>query len=115
MAYLTCSYICRQDVEDLGYQHFCQHFRPLGGPCQKCDKCGLYDKEDEEQAIQEARLRATREYLSRHPVAANAVQASVREAYLSRRASNIAPRIFQGTHLLSSILKSRTHLVGGVC
>ena len=47
-------------------------------------------------AIKEARLRATQEYLSRHPVVANAVQASVREAYLSRRASVIAPRIVHG-------------------
>ena len=37
------------DVQDVGYQHFCQHFRPLGGACTTCDKCGLYDKEDEEE------------------------------------------------------------------
>jgi hypothetical protein len=42
-------YICRQDVQQQGYQHFCQHFRPLGGACKNCNKCGLYDKEDEEQ------------------------------------------------------------------
>jgi len=72
-------YICRQDVQQQGYQHFCQHFRPLGGACKNCNKCGLYDKEDEEQgspvicygmlmvAIQEARMRATQEYLTRHP------------------------------------------------
>lgn len=48
MLYLL-SYVCRRDVQDVGYQHFCQHFRPLGGACTLCDKCGLYDKEDEEQ------------------------------------------------------------------
>jgi hypothetical protein len=48
---LTCSYMCRQDVEKIGYQHFCQHFRPLGGACKICDKCGLYDKEDEDEGI----------------------------------------------------------------
>jgi hypothetical protein len=106
---LRCSYICRQDVEDLGYQHFCQHFRPLGGACTICNKCGLYDKEDEEQgsfdfqsmvmvAIKEARIRATGEYLSRHPVATNAVHASVREAYLSRRANVVASSIVNGSH-----------------
>jgi len=64
---LMLSYICRQDVQDLGYSHFCQHFRPLGGPCRSCTNCGLYDKEDEEEAVKEARVRATREYLTRHP------------------------------------------------
>jgi hypothetical protein len=44
-------YVCRQDVEQQGYQHFCQHFRPLGGACKTCNRCGLYDKEDEEQGI----------------------------------------------------------------
>lgn len=44
-------YICRQDVEAESYGHFCQHFRPLGGPCKLCESCGLYDKEDEEEGI----------------------------------------------------------------
>jgi len=61
------SYICRQDVASDGYQHFCQHFRPLGGPCKACNKCGLYDKEDEDEAVKEASARAQKEYLARHP------------------------------------------------
>jgi len=67
-------------------------------------------------AIKEARSRATREYLSRHPVATNAVQASVRDAYLSRRANTIAPNIVHGVHSHNLVvLKSRAVLVGGVC
>jgi hypothetical protein len=67
-------------------------------------------------AIKEARSRATREYLSRHPVATNAVQASVREAYLSRRANVIAPNIVHGMHSHNLVvLRSRAELVGGVC
>ena len=61
-------YICRQDVEALRYQHFCQHFRPLGGSCTICNKCGLYDKEDEMQAVRNAKIRATEEYIARHPL-----------------------------------------------
>jgi hypothetical protein len=67
-------------------------------------------------AIKEARSRATREYLSRHPVATNAVQASVREAYLSRKANAIAPNIVYGMHSHNLVvLRSRAELVGGVC
>jgi len=93
-------YVCRQDVEQQGYQHFCQHFRPLGGACKTCNRCGLYDKEDEEQAIQEARTRATQEYLTRHPNAVKAVHANVRQTYLARRPNTPAPIIGQKTRVL---------------
>ena len=61
------SYICREDCNELKYEHFCPHFRPRGGPCRVCTKCDLYGKEDENKAIKEAHQRATEEYLARHP------------------------------------------------
>lgn len=121
-------YICRQDVQQQGYQHFCQHFRPLGGACKNCNKCGLYDKEDEEQgnppclygmlmvAIQEARMRATQEYLTRHPngiisrggkrlmVAVKAVRVNIRETYMARRHNLPVPLIAQSNSSSSLLI-----------
>eukprot|EP00158_Paraphelidium_tribonemae_P005646 Partr_v1_DN27443_c0_g1_i7_m72071 putative Ring finger protein len=58
--YSIC-YICRQDIRQEGYAHFCQHFRAVPGKCTKCTKCDLWKSPDEEaliyQAAQEARQR----------------------------------------------------------
>lgn len=35
-------YLCRCDVQDQQYEHFCQHFRPFGGRCTQCSKCELF-------------------------------------------------------------------------
>lgn len=61
---LTClcgcmiCYTCRQhlgnDNNGEGYRHFCQHFRPNGGQCTECDRCDLYNGENEDILVQKA-------------------------------------------------------------
>lgn len=66
--YKMC-YVCRRDIggtagEDVGYQHFCQHFRPQGDgrPCKSCDKCNLWQKEDTEALLQRAKEEVERKW-----------------------------------------------------
>ncbi|KAK3939831.1 putative E3 ubiquitin-protein ligase ARI4 [Diplogelasinospora grovesii] len=72
---LTCTcgykmcYVCRKNISgsdgpDAGYQHFCQHFRPLGylTQCTECNKCNLWEKEDTEQVLQQAKDEAERKW-----------------------------------------------------
>lgn len=57
-------YVCRSPIDvKVGYQHFCQHPTNPGQSCDKCKKCRLYTKteEDDELAIQEARRQAEEE------------------------------------------------------
>jgi hypothetical protein len=61
------SYICRADIRDSGYKHFCQHFRQTPGtPCNDCELCDLYANEDEAAAIRRAAKSAEEEYWQRH-------------------------------------------------
>ena len=59
--YSMC-YICRQGLGKgeggEGYRHFCQHFRPLGGICQDCDKCDLYKDLDDDEIVMTAGIEA---------------------------------------------------------
>lgn len=63
--YKMC-YICRQGLKDGGveggYRHFCQHFRPLGGKCQDCKRCDLYQRENEDEVMIAAAQKAEREF-----------------------------------------------------
>lgn len=66
--YKMC-YVCRKDIsgkegDDAGYQHFCQHFRPHGdgSPCDSCKKCNLWQKEDTEAVLQQAKEEAERKW-----------------------------------------------------
>lgn len=66
--YKMC-YVCRRDIggqegDDAGYQHFCQHFRPQGDgrPCNSCNKCNLWQKEDTEAVLQKAKEEAERNW-----------------------------------------------------
>jgi hypothetical protein len=54
--YKMC-YVCRADLSDEGYRHFCDHFRPDGDPkpCTQCDKCNLWESEDIDAVLREAR------------------------------------------------------------
>ncbi|DAA77783.1 TPA_exp: Uncharacterized protein A8136_5486 [Trichophyton benhamiae CBS 112371] len=46
-----------------GYKHFCEHFRIIpGSACTECNKCGLYQTEDEEAVAQRAGEQAQREW-----------------------------------------------------
>jgi len=65
----TMCYICRQGLGKgeggEGYRHFCQHFRPLGGMCNECDKCDLYKNLDDEGSIADAGIKAEKEWRER--------------------------------------------------
>ncbi|EFR05267.1 TRIAD3 protein [Nannizzia gypsea CBS 118893] len=46
-----------------GYKHFCEHFRILpGASCTECNKCDLYQTEDEEAVAQRAGEKAQQEW-----------------------------------------------------
>ncbi|PFH56551.1 hypothetical protein XA68_16334 [Ophiocordyceps unilateralis] len=61
--YKMC-YVCRADLGDVGYRHFCDHFRPDGDPkpCRECDRCNLWESEDVERVLHEARAEAERRW-----------------------------------------------------
>lgn len=63
--YSMC-YVCREGLKDVGYAHFCQHFRERPGEkCGVCDKCDLYRVEDEDIVVKRARERAEAEWWER--------------------------------------------------
>ncbi|KAJ5675684.1 hypothetical protein N7462_008581 [Penicillium macrosclerotiorum] len=52
--------------EPEGYKHFCEHFRiNPGSRCSECNKCDLYQAEDEEAVARRAGEKAEREWLLR--------------------------------------------------
>ncbi|KAM3538921.1 hypothetical protein ARSEF1564_008160 [Beauveria bassiana] len=61
--YKMC-YVCRADLGDEGYRHFCDHFRPDGDPrpCKECDRCNLWESEDTDRILREAREDAERRW-----------------------------------------------------
>ena len=61
--YKMC-YVCRADLSDEGYRHFCDHFRPDGDPrpCNECDRCNLWESEDTDKILHEAREEAERKW-----------------------------------------------------
>ncbi|KAL2255329.1 hypothetical protein VTK26DRAFT_3602 [Humicola hyalothermophila] len=67
--YKMC-YVCRKDIgddapgPDVGYRHFCQHFRPEGDPrrCRECTKCNLWESEDTEEVLRRAKEEAERRW-----------------------------------------------------
>lgn len=65
--YIMC-YLCRQDIREEKYNHFCNHFRPIPGfPCNQCSKCELFAAPDDERITKEAGKKALEEYLRVHP------------------------------------------------
>lgn len=61
--YKMC-YVCRADLSDEGYRHFCDHFRPDGDPrpCNECDRCNLWESEDTDKILKQAREEAERKW-----------------------------------------------------
>jgi hypothetical protein len=67
---MTCSvcgykmcYLCRADVRDKLYKHFCTHFRAVPGTaCKSCSLCSLFQDEVEDEIIQVARAAAEEEW-----------------------------------------------------
>jgi len=64
--YIMC-YLCRQDIREEKYTHFCQHPREPGAPCTECTRCDLFKAPDDEILTREAGQRAVAEYLRTHP------------------------------------------------
>ncbi|XP_040840609.1 E3 ubiquitin-protein ligase RNF216-like [Ochotona curzoniae] len=62
---LMC-YLCREPIS--GYDHFCQHPRKPGAPCQQCSRCSLWTDptEEDEKAIEEIRKEAEEEQKKRN-------------------------------------------------
>ena len=60
-------FICRKDIRFEKYQHFCQHFRAIPGPCKVCNKCDLYQTREERIVLKEAAEKAKQEWMKRHP------------------------------------------------
>ncbi|KAL4917619.1 hypothetical protein BDW62DRAFT_183505 [Aspergillus aurantiobrunneus] len=57
--------------ENEGYRHFCEHFRVNpGARCTACNKCELYQDEDEEAVARRAGEKAEYEWRMRHQMAA---------------------------------------------
>ncbi|OJJ46553.1 hypothetical protein ASPZODRAFT_66170 [Penicilliopsis zonata CBS 506.65] len=57
-----------------GYKHFCEHFRiNPGSRCTECNKCDLYEAEDEEAVARRAGEKAEREWRLRQGVAGHGV------------------------------------------
>ncbi|KAI1386465.1 uncharacterized protein F4822DRAFT_410139 [Hypoxylon trugodes] len=63
--YKMC-YVCRKDIgtPTEGYQHFCQHFRPEGDGrrCKECNKCNLWEAENTEEILRNAKAEAERRW-----------------------------------------------------
>ncbi|KAH6691674.1 hypothetical protein F5X68DRAFT_67101 [Plectosphaerella plurivora] len=61
--YKMC-YVCRKDIGEEGYRHYCDHFRPDGDPrpCRECDRCNLWETEDTEAVLRAAREDAERRW-----------------------------------------------------
>lgn len=67
--YKMC-YVCRKDIggtgdgPDVGYRHFCEHFRPEGSPrpCTECSKCNLWETENTEVVLKQAKEEAERKW-----------------------------------------------------
>ncbi|KAK9695999.1 hypothetical protein K7432_012696 [Basidiobolus ranarum] len=65
--YQMC-YICRKDIRQESYSHFCDHFRDIPGQgCIQCNKCDLYKVQSEDNAVKEAAIRAHAEFLAANP------------------------------------------------
>ncbi|KAM7193149.1 putative E3 ubiquitin-protein ligase ARI4 [Naviculisporaceae sp. PSN 640] len=67
--YKMC-YVCRKDIggtgdgPDVGYRHFCEHFRPEGDPraCKECNKCNLWESENTDAVLKQAKEEAERKW-----------------------------------------------------
>lgn len=59
-----------EEEEHEGYRHFCEHFRVNpGSRCTACNKCELYQDEDEEAVARRAGEKAECEWRIRHQIA----------------------------------------------
>ncbi|CAI4210602.1 unnamed protein product [Parascedosporium putredinis] len=64
--YKMC-YVCRKDIGEEGYRHFCDHFRPDGDPkrCTECSRCNLWEADDTELLLRKAKEDAEKKWMER--------------------------------------------------
>ncbi|KAJ3417303.1 hypothetical protein HDV05_005759 [Chytridiales sp. JEL 0842] len=66
-SYAMC-YVCRSEITREGYSHFCDHFRAIPSTkCTQCQKCDLYQLEDDNLVTRRAAEKATAEWIAQHP------------------------------------------------
>ncbi|KAL4866479.1 hypothetical protein BDV12DRAFT_133469 [Aspergillus spectabilis] len=66
-----------EEEENEGYRHFCEHFRVNpGARCTSCNKCELYQDEDEEAVARRAGEKAEYEWRVRYQMAAGSSAAA---------------------------------------
>lgn len=96
--YKMC-YVCRADLSDEGYRHFCDHFRPDGDPrpCRECDRCNLWESEDIEQVLTEAREDAERKWKEMEKRDLSGAEKAYLETGVATRKANVSvQRVFSG-------------------
>ncbi|KAL7919719.1 hypothetical protein ACQKWADRAFT_187985 [Trichoderma austrokoningii] len=88
--YKMC-YVCRADLTEEGYRHFCDHFRPDGDPrpCLECDRCNLWESEDVDQVLHEAREEAERKWKDAEQRDLSAPEKAFLETGIAARLSSI--------------------------
>ena len=81
--YQMC-YVCRKDIGSggEGYRHFCDHFRPNGkSGCTECDRCDLYQIEDDQAVLKKAKEQAELKWLKKEGEANGDVKKKVAQKY----------------------------------
>ncbi|ORY62986.1 uncharacterized protein BCR38DRAFT_435597 [Pseudomassariella vexata] len=103
--YKMC-YVCRKDIgaHTEGYQHFCQHFRPEGDgrQCKECRKCNLWETENTEAILREAKQEAERKWrATEQRELSDAEKAYLETGVASNKDDNVVNRMLKGGKLPS--------------
>ncbi|KHN95718.1 RING finger protein (Zin) [Metarhizium album ARSEF 1941] len=87
--YKMC-YVCRADLGDEGYRHFCDHFRPDGDPraCTQCDRCNLWESEDVDAVLRQAREVAEKKWRDSEKRDLSGVDVAYLETGVASRGAN---------------------------
>ena len=94
--YKMC-YVCRADLSDEGYRHFCEHFRPDGDPkpCKECDRCNLWENENTDLVLQQAREEAERRWKETEKRDLSVTERSfLQTGFVGQRRERLTQRIF---------------------
>jgi hypothetical protein len=100
--YKMC-YVCRKDIggpDGEGYRHFCEHFRPDGDPraCTECKKCNLWESEDTELVLKQAREEAEHKWKEMEKRELSGAEVAFLETGIAARKSEVSVEriLFQG-------------------
>lgn len=99
--YKMC-YVCRKDIggdgdgPDVGYRHFCDHFRPTGDPtpCTQCSKCNLWESENTDQVLQAAKEEAERKWRETEQLDLSGAEKSFLETGVAAKKASGVQKIF---------------------